>query len=163
MLGPVVTDWQLAQFNLARAAGPMDSPVMSGFVAALQRINELADRAPGFIWRYEGPSVSEPSAVASDDPRMLLNLSVWSSVESLYDYVYRSEHGKQMVHRRTWFERASAPQVVLWWVPAGTRPTLEEGMRRLEQLRAAGPSGEAFTFKVRFPPPSAAAAEAALR
>ena len=129
---------------------------MSGFLAELQRINELADHAPGFIWRYEGPSVSEPSAVASNDPLMLLNLSVWSSVETLYDYVYRSEHGKQMVHRRRWFERAGAPQTVMWWVLAGTRPSLDEGMSRLESLRRSGPSRDGFTFKARFPQPSAA-------
>jgi hypothetical protein len=151
-----VSEWQLAEFNIARALDAMDSPVMSGFIAELQRVNELADSAPGFVWRYEGPSVSEPSAVAGDDPLMLLNLSVWSSVETLYDYVYRSEHGKQMVHRRRWFERASAPQIVLWWVLAGTRPSLDEGMARLQTLRLAGPSRDAFTFKARFQPPSAA-------
>ena len=159
MLVLVVSEWQLAQFNIARAVAAMDSPAMSGFIAELQRINELADRAPGFVWRYEGPSVSEPSAVAGDDPLMLLNLSVWSTVESLYDYVYRSEHGKQMVHRRRWFERAGAPQIVLWWVQAGTRPSLDEGMARLTSLRQSGPSRDAFTFKARFPQPSAASAD----
>jgi hypothetical protein len=146
--------WELAQFNLARAVDALDSEALAGFVAELKRVNELADAAPGFVWRLEGSSADAPAASADEDPRMLLNLSVWRCVEDLYNYTYRGDHAKMMGQRRAWFEATREPQLVLWWVPAGQRPTLREGMQRLTELRAHGPSPRAFTFKQRFAAPS---------
>jgi hypothetical protein len=48
--------------------------------------------------------------------------------------------------------------IALWWIPAGTRPTVDEAKRRLELLDARGPSADAFTFKVPFPAPDATTA-----
>jgi hypothetical protein len=146
-------NWELAQFNVARAVDALDSPALAGFMAELKRVNELADVAAGFVWRYEGSSADAPAASADDDPRLLLNLSVWRSVEALYDYTYRGDHAKQIGRRREWFEPTREAQLVLWWVPIGHRPTLAEGKARLQQLRAHGPTPEAFTFKQRFAAP----------
>ena len=146
--------WELAQFNLARAIAPLDSPALAGFMAELQRINQLADDSPGFVWRFEGASAAVPAAAAPGDPQMLYNLSVWRSVEALFDYTYRSDHAKQMARRRQWFEHSREPQLVLFWVAEGHRPSLEEGVERLRELRARGPSPRAFTFKSRVAPPS---------
>ncbi len=129
---------------------------MAGFMNELARINALADAAPGFVWRLEADDTGSVAAVAADDPLLILNLSVWENAESLFDYVYRGDHNRVMLRRREWFEKATAPQLVLWWIPRGHRPSVEEGFARLELLRARGPSPEAFTFKRRFPPPQAA-------
>ena len=148
-----MAQWHLAQLNLARAVAPLDSAELAEFVGALARINALADAAPGFVWRLAGESATAPAATATHDPRLLLNMSVWTSPEALFDYVYKSAHTEVMVKRRQWFEKPAQAHQVLWWVPAGHIPTLAEGLERLEQLRRDGPSTTAFTFKQRFPPP----------
>lgn len=155
---PTMAEWELAQFNLARAVDTLDSPALAGFVAELKRVNELADVSPGFVWRFEGSSPEEPAASAEDDARMLLNLSVWRSADDLYNYTYRGDHAKLISRRREWFEQTREPQLVLWWVPAGHRPTLREGLDRLQELRSRGPTTRAFTFKQRFPAPQSSGA-----
>lgn len=150
-----MAEWELAQFNLARAVDTLESPALAGFVAELKRLNELADVSAGFVWRYEGHSADEPAAAADNDPQMLLNLSVWRSVQALYDYTYRGDHARQIARRKEWFEQTREPRLVLWWVPAGRRPTLQEGLARLQELRTRGPTSRAFTFKQRFPAPDA--------
>lgn len=145
--------WHLAEMNVARALAAPDGPELAEFTGALAAINALADAAPGFVWRFAGPDPGAPAAAAVADPLLLLNLSVWESPEALFDYVYTSAHTAVMLKRRQWFEKPSQPHMVLWWVPAGQRPGLDEGLARLERLRRDGPTPEAFTFKQRFPPP----------
>jgi len=87
----------------------------------------------------------------SDD--FIVNLSVWESVETLFDFVYRTVHTDIMKQRKKWFHRASDQHSVLWWVPAGHEPTAEEAKERLELLNAQGPSADAFTFKQAFEKP----------
>ena len=88
---------------------------------------------------------------------MIVNMSVWESADALWDFVYDGDHLAYMRRRREWFERIEA-HMVLWWVPAGHTPSVDEALDRLEHLRANGPSGRAFTFKQRFPAPTEAAA-----
>lgn len=148
-----MTQWHLAELNVARAVAEVDGPVLAEFVGALEAINALADVAPGFVWRLAGADAGAPAAADAVDPRLLLNLSVWTSAEALFDYVYKSQHTAFLVKRRQWFEKPAQAHMVLWWVPAGHRPTLAEAQERLELLRQQGPSAQAFTFKERFPPP----------
>src|SRR5689334_10313223 len=154
----MVTSWHLAQVNVARAKAPLDSPELREFMALLAEINALADAAPGFVWRLAGQAADEPASVAAADPRLLVNMSVWTSAELLFQYVYKSAHTGVMVRRREWFERPSEAHQALWWVPAGHIPHVDEAWQRLELLRRLGPSAEAFTFKQRFPPPGVAGA-----
>jgi hypothetical protein len=148
-----MTTWHIAQLNVARALAPPDSPVLAEFMAALDEINALADRNPGFVWRLQGDSGNNTDLRVSDDPLFLVNMSVWSSVEALFDYVYRTAHTQVMVRRRAWFEAPTEAHQVLWWIPAGHVPTAEEAMAKLAHLRAHGPTAEAFTFKQRYPAP----------
>ena len=148
-----MTGYHLAQFNLARAIAPLDDPELADFMARLDEINALAETSPGFVWRLQSDSGNATDIRAFDDPRMLVNMSVWSSAEALFDYVYRSGHGKVMARRREWFEPMAGPYTVLWWVPAGHRPTVEEANDRLGHLKDHGPTAEAYTFKQRFPAP----------
>ncbi|HEY8471945.1 MAG TPA: DUF3291 domain-containing protein [Natronosporangium sp.] len=148
-----MTGYHIAQLNVGRIVAPLDSPQLEGFTSQLAPINALADRAPGFVWRLQDEAGDATSYHPLDDENFLINLSVWESIEALWDFVYRSAHLDVMRNRRQWFERLAEAHMVLWWVPAGHIPTIEEAMDRLERLRAHGPSPEAFTFKDRYPAP----------
>jgi Domain of unknown function (DUF3291) len=136
----------------------MDDPSMAGFVAELDPINALADGMPGFVWRLQTEEGNATSIHAFEDDLMLVNMSVWESVEALAGFVYRSDHVRVMRRRREWAERMLQPYAVLWWLPAGAIPTLDEAKQRLEHLREHGPTPQAFTFKKRFSPDEAAVA-----
>jgi hypothetical protein len=146
--------YQLAQMNIARARAPLDSPVMRDFVELLPAINALADVSPGFVWRLQTEDGNATAIRAYDDPLILVNMSVWTGLAELREYVFHSSHAYALRRRRDWFERMEHP-AVLWWVPAGHRPHPLEGKARLELLAAVGESPEAFTFKLPFPPPDA--------
>lgn len=143
---------ELAQLNIARMRAPMESPLMADFVANLDRINALADAAPGFVWRLQDEA-GNATAIRPFGEDMLVNLSVWRDVESLKEYVYRSAHVDIMRRRREWFDPMAEASVVLWWVPAGHRPELDEAAEKLDHLRRHGPTASAFTFRAPFPAP----------
>src|SRR5262245_20039816 len=130
----------LAQVNIARMLAPLNDPLMADFVALLEEINALADRSPGFVWRLQTESANATYIRPYEDGHILFNLSVWESVESLKDYVYRSAHAEVMRRRRQWFEKFDGPYTALWWVEAGHIPTVEEAKERLEHLRERGES-----------------------
>ena len=147
--------YQLAQFNIARLVAPLDSARLAGFVARLKDVNTLADAAPGFVWRFETEDGDATGLRPYDDDRMLVNFSVWQSPELLRRFVYEGPHAEVMRRRRDWFSQMEEAYVVLWWVPAGHRPSIEEAMDRLNHLRQHGETAAAFTFKRLFPPPDA--------
>ena len=147
---------QLAQLNIARLVAPIDSPELEDFVARLDEINALAEDSPGFVWRFQTEAGDATSAEHPFGDDMIVNMSVWSSIEALHGYVYRSAHAPVMARRRDWFTRMSDAYAVLWWVPAGHRPGLDEAHERLGRLRADGPAARAFTFKRPWPAPGAA-------
>lgn len=151
-----MSDYELAQLNIGIIKGPMDSPVMAEFAANLERINALAERSPGFVWRLKTEAGDATALRPFEDENMLVNMSVWQDVESLSQYVYRSGHVEVMRRRREWFERMGQAFLVLWWVPRGYRPSVPEAIARLETLRRLGPGPEAFTFRQAYPPPDAA-------
>lgn len=142
--------FHLAQINVATALAPLDHPQLAGFVAQLDAINALADRSPGFVWRLQSDSGNATDIQISDDPKFIVNLSVWEDLDALFAYVYRSDHLKVMAQRSRWFEKMATPFLALWWLPAGTLPSAEEGMQRLAMLEREGPTPAAFTFKVPF-------------
>jgi hypothetical protein len=145
--------WHLAQVNVATLIGPIDSPQLAGFVARLEEINALADGSPGFVWRLQTEDGDATAIRAFDDDRILVNMSVWSSIDALGGFVYRSRHLEVLRRRWEWFAKMSTPILGLWWVPAGTIPTVAEAKRRLELLERLGPTPDAFTFKEPLPPP----------
>lgn len=147
--------YELAQLNVAVMKTPLESPSMADFVGNLDRINSLAEQSPGFVWRLQSDD-GDATAFRPLGEHVLVNLSVWTDVASLSRYVYRSAHVEIMRRRREWFERMSSVHMVLWWVPAGHRPTVGEAVSRLEQLRDAGPSPSAFTFAQAYGPPGSA-------
>lgn len=130
----------------------MQSPIMAEFAQALDEINALAERSPGFVWRLKDDSGNATAIQAFADPLTLVNLSVWSTVESLKDYVYKSVHGKFFARRQAWFEKSESPHLALWWIPAGSLPTVMEAKERLDHLTLHGATAHAFTFRQPFPP-----------
>ena len=145
----------LAQLNIGRLLAPTDDPATAGFMDALDPINALADAHPGFRWRLQTEDGDATAIRPYDDDLMIVNMSTWASLEDLADFVYGDEHRAIMVQRRQWFERMAEAFMVLWWVPAGHRPSVEEAKARLELLREHGPTAEAFTFRQPFPSPGA--------
>lgn len=150
---------QLAQVNIARLRAPLDSPQLADFVAALDPVNALADSSPGFVWRLQTEDGDATAIRVFDDDMLIVNMSVWESVEALADFSYRSDHRAVMLQRRKWFERMAEAFLVLWWVPAGHRPSVAEAEDRLARLRHDGPTPGAFTFRSPFPAPDADAPE----
>ena len=148
----------LAQVNIATLRAPLDGPELAGFVAQLEPINALADQHPGFVWRLQTEDGDATAIRPFDDDRVMVNLSVWSSLAALRAFVYASRHLEVMRHRRTWFHRMPDPYMALWWVPAGTIPTVAEAKDRLELLARQGPTPGAFTFRAAFPEPADASA-----
>lgn len=148
-----MTGWQIAQINIARFKAPIDDPMIAGFVEMLDPINAIADEAPGFVWRLQTDEGNATSIHAFDDDLILVNMSVWASIEELNAFVYRSGHFEVFRRRREWTEHLRQAYLALWWIPAGTIPTVEEGKRRLDLLIERGPTAEAFTFKQTFPAP----------
>lgn len=144
--------YELAQVNVARPLAPMDAPEMAGFVGAVAPITMLADAAPGFVWRLPaGDGHVVPMTHEGGIP-LVVNLTVWRTYEALHAFAYRSRHGGLVRHRSRWFGPVAQPSTALWWVPAGTRPTVEEALRRLAYLRAHGPTERAFSLRRRFQP-----------
>lgn len=148
--------FHLAQINVGRFLAPVDDPRIAEFVANLDRINALAEAQPGFVWRLigEGNDATDIKPDAND-PLLAVNLSVWTGLDPLAAFVYRTAHREVMRRRREWFE-AMETYMTLWWVPEGHRPNVEESMARLATLERRGPSPEAFTFRHPFPAPGAA-------
>jgi Domain of unknown function (DUF3291) len=139
--------YHLAQVNIARMKGALDSAVMAGFVARLKEINARADMSPGFVWRLQTDPGDTTYLRPYDDDRIIVNLSVWAGVAALCDFVYRSAHGDVLRRRREWFEHFSGIYIALWWVPAGHTPGIDEAKKRLAYLDQHGPSQFAFGFK----------------
>lgn len=151
------TKYHLAQVNIARMLAPLDDPLMAEFVARLDEVNALADESPGFVWRLQTEEGNTTDLRPFDDEHILVNMSVWASLEELKAYVYKNAHAQVMRQRRQWFEKFEGMYMALWWVKAGHKPTVAEAKRRLEYLSEHGPSAHAFTFKQPFPPPGIAA------
>ena len=120
------SDWHIAQVNIALLRAPLDSPELEGFVSMLQSINALADASLGFVWRLQSETGDATGIRAFDDDRIIVNLSVWEAIEALGRFVFASRHIEVLRRRREWFEKMTEAHLALWWIPAGTIPTVAE-------------------------------------
>ncbi len=145
--------YHIAQVNIGRIKAPLDDVVMAGFTGRLNEINALADGSPGFVWRLQ---TDEGNATYfrpyPEDDRILLNMSVWKTIEDLKHYVYRTAHAELLRQRQAWFEKFAGAYTALWWVPIGHIPGIDEAKKRLAYIDAHGPTEFAFTFKKIFEP-----------
>jgi hypothetical protein len=139
--------YHLAQINIARLLAPIDDPLIADFVRQLDDINALAESSPGFVWRLKEESGNATNIDVFGDSLLIVNMSVWESIEDLKNFAYKSAHVQVFCDRTRWFEKMEVAHMALWWVPAGTLPTAEEGRDRLLYLREHGESDWAFTFR----------------
>ena len=153
-----IDEWQLAQINVGRLVPPQGDPRVQPFFDALDRINALAEASPGFVWRLKSESGNATDILTTSDPLFIVNMSVWSDADALFKFVYRSAHTPVMAQRRQFFVPFEGAYQALWWVRAGHRPDVDEGLSRLWRLDRYGPTSHAFTFKARFEAPGIAAA-----
>ena len=137
----------IAELNIGRLVAPTDDARVAEFMTALDRINGMGKRMPGFVWMMEGsgePGTGNTENAIGGDPQFVANLTVWEDVASLEQFVWKTVHRQFYERRADWFEVLSDMHFVMWWVPVGHRPTLDEGMERLERLRVQGDSDAAF-------------------
>jgi hypothetical protein len=147
-------NYHLAQINIGRLIAPIDDPRIAEFVAQLEPINAIADRASGFVWRLQSASGNATDIAYNDDPFIMVNMSVWESLEALREYAYKSDHMKVFRERAKWFVKMDKPHYCLWWVPAGHIPTVAEGRERLEHYQKNGATPHSFWFSQEFPEPA---------
>jgi len=148
-----MSNYHLAQINVAELKAPLDSPQLRDFVDNLDRINALAEGSPGFVWRLTGDG-NDATGLRPMGEKIIVNYSIWRDVEMLKSFVYSTAHVEILKRKREWFERMKL-NYVLWWVPAGHVPTVEQAVAKLEHLRAHGPSADAFHFGEAYSAPDA--------
>lgn len=146
-----MSNYQLAQINVAQLLEPMDSPLLADFVADIDRINTIAENSDGFVWRLKDSCNSENPF---NDSMMIVNISVWENVESLKNFTFRSEHIEVYIKRAKWFSRMKEAHLAMWWVARGQYPTAAEAAERLAHLRQMGDTLTAFSFKKVFEKPN---------
>ena len=137
----------LAELNIGRLLAPTDDARVAEFMDNLDRVNGLGKRMPGFVWMMEGsgaPGTGNTENHIGDDPQFVANLTVWEDLPSLEKFVWDTIHARFFERRHEWFEVMAAPDLVMWHVPVGHRPTLDEGLARLEHLKTQGDSDFAF-------------------
>lgn len=148
----ITQGYHLAEINIAQMRAPLTDPSMREFAENLQPINALADHSPGFIWRLQTAEGDATSLRVFDNEMMIVNLSVWESVEALRAYVYKSQHTDFLRRKKAWFDKLASVHFVMWWVPAGHIPTVAEAKAKLEHLANHGDTPAAFTFRQLFTP-----------
>ncbi|HEY1447970.1 MAG TPA: DUF3291 domain-containing protein [Caulobacteraceae bacterium] len=158
----MAASFHLAEINIARLKAPIDHPSIADFVAALEPVNALADASRGFVWRLIGEAGDATNIRAFDDPDMLINMSVWEDLDALAGFVYRQPLHRAIMRQRNEFFTRPDVFMALWWVPAGHRPSIAEGLARLETLRRDGPTSVAFTFREPHPAPGESRAQPVL-
>nr|WP_314895965.1 DUF3291 domain-containing protein [uncultured Flavobacterium sp.] len=142
--------YHLAQINIAKLLEPIDSPLLEDFVEDLDRINEIAEKSEGFVWRLKDDTGNATNINPFDDSSFIVNMSVWETVDDLKDFVYNSDHMEVFRKRAKWFERMKTPHMALWWVKVGDYPTAEDGKNKLLELEKYGETESSFSFKELF-------------
>lgn len=141
---------QLAQLNIAKTKYPLESPQLKEFVDNLAPVNQLAEESEGFIWRLQDDSGDATNINVFSDASIIVNMSTWASVDTLKNFMFRTHHRDFLRRKSEWFENIPQDSYVLWWVPLGHIPTIEEGIARLNYLRDNTDSPYAFSFKSNF-------------
>lgn len=142
--------YHIAQLNIAKMLAPIDSDIMHGFVSRLDEINALAEQSEGFVWRLKGDDNNATAIRIFEDDMLIINLSVWESIDALHTYTYKTAHAELIKGRKDWFSALGKPHMALWWVKAGDIPLTTDAKERLEYLQANGASPYSFTFAKRF-------------
>ncbi len=143
-------NYHLAQINIAKMLAPLESPVMADFVLNLETINALAEASQGYVWRLKDENNDATSIKIYDHEFLLVNMSVWKDIDSLFQFAYHSQHVDIFKRRKEWFGVMTQMHMALWFVPEDHQPLVEEATKRLDYLRTHGETPYAFSFKKRF-------------
>ena len=146
--------YHLAQINIVEARYPLADPRMKAFIDQLPKVNAEGENSPGFVWILKDETETAVNFVIFNNPDILVNLTVWETIEALKDFIYKGDHLKAFIRRKEWFLPMKKSHLALWWIPEGHIPTLEEAEQKLEKLWKEGSSAEVFTFRKLFPPPA---------
>ena len=147
-------NYHLAQINIAQGYATIDDPVMADFVNALDRINALAEASDGFVWRLQTEDGNATSLQFFEDSRIIVNMSLWTTLDALKSYVYTAGHLDVLKQKKQWFEKPTKAHLALWWIPEGTLPTLEEAKHALDRINNLGSTSRAFAFANPYPAPT---------
>lgn len=139
----------LAEVNIAKRLAPMDDPIMQDFVNNVDKMNAIADAAEGFIWRMKDEDKELGAKIFQDD-ELLINMSVWKDLESLFNYTYKSRHIEVFKRKKEWFSKMKMMHMAFWYVPEGYEPTFQDAKDRLDYLNMYGDTPYAFSFKSKF-------------
>jgi len=150
----MTNDWHLAQINIGKIVGiDIGDPVMKSFVDQLDEVNALAEGSKGFVWRLKDENNNATSINPYGDNRIIVNMSVWESLEHLQEFIFKGRHAEVLRNRKEWFVNFGKPYTAFWYIRIGHVPTVGEAIERLDFLQKNGPSEYAFDFKTRFPKP----------
>ena len=152
-----IPESHLAQVNIARLIEPLDSQKLADFVAAIDPVNASADLAPGFVWRLKTEEGNATSLSAFEwdlegSAGVLTNMSVWESYDALKEFVFSPLHREVLRNRKSWLFNVAEATTALWWITAGTIPTLEDAESKIRYLRKNGPSPLAFDLSTKYSP-----------
>ncbi|CAL2095056.1 DUF3291 domain-containing protein [Tenacibaculum sp. 190524A02b] len=146
--------YQLAQINIGRIVGVnMEDPIMKEFVDNLDKVNELAEGSEGFVWRLKDESNNAASFNPYNDEQVIINISVWETVEALENFTYKTFHTDFLKRRKEWFQKYGKAHYAMWWIKEGEFPTVEEAVEKLDYFQKNGASEKAFDFRKRFSKP----------
>ena len=142
----------LAQINISHMKAPLDAPMMKEFTDFLNPVNKLGEESPGFVWRLKDETSGASSSYMQTpfDDAFIVNMTVWEDIASLSNFVFGTVHSYFLKNRSKWFEKAKQIQVVMWWIPVGHIPTLEEAKEKMDYIQLHGPTPAAFNYKKLF-------------
>jgi hypothetical protein len=147
--------YHIAEINIAKMKGvDINDPIMKEFVDNLNIVNEIAEKSDGFVWRLKDENNNATSINPYNDEQIIINVSVWESIETLEDFMYRTFHSEFLKRRKEWFSNFGTAHTAMWWIPKGQTPTLQEAVEKLDYLQKNGASAASFDFRNKFPKPS---------
>jgi len=150
-----MSQYFIAEINIAKMKGvDINDPIMKEFVENLDAVNQIAEKSEGFVWRLKDENNNATSLNPYNDETIIINVSVWKSIETLENFMYRTFHSDFLKRRKEWFLTYGSAHTAMWWIPEGHIPTMQEAVDKLSFLQTNGPSPNSFDFRHKFPAPS---------
>ncbi|WP_264566405.1 DUF3291 domain-containing protein [Flavobacterium sp. N3904] len=149
-----MAEYQLAEINIARMKGVnIHDPIMKEFVDNLDKVNEIAEKSDGFVWRLKDEENNATNLNPYNDEQIIVNYSIWESIETLEHYMYKTFHSEFLKRRKEWFQTFGQVSTAMWWIKKREIPDLAEAMEKLDYLQKNGASEIVFNFKQKYPKP----------
>lgn len=146
--------YQIAEINIARMKGvDINDSIMKEFVENLNNVNDIAEKSEGFVWRLKDENNNATGLNPYNDEQVIINVSVWESIEALENFMYKTFHSEFLKRRKEWFQAYGKAHTAVWWIPFKQFPTLQEAVDKLDYLQKNGPSEYVFDLKNKYPSP----------